>query len=72
MIDLKRKREAKHLSQERLAAMVGVQRQSLSAIECGRTLPSVENAKKLAKILGFDWSEFYDEEKDKRSCEVSQ
>lgn len=60
MVDLKAKREEKNFSQENLAKAVGVQRQAISNIECGLAKPSVENAKKIGEILGFDWTEFYD------------
>lgn len=61
MVDLRKKREEKNISQEHLARLVGVQRQSISNIECGLAKPSVENAKKIGEILGFDWTEFYED-----------
>lgn len=61
MIDLQKARERKNISQEALASRIGVSRQSLSAIERGITLPSVENAKKIAAVLDLKWSDFYEE-----------
>lgn len=61
MIDLRQKREEKNITQEELAGKVGIQRQAISAIECGIAKPTVENAKKIASILNFDWTEFYEE-----------
>lgn len=64
MIDLQKERERKNISQEALANRIGVSRQSLSAIERGLTLPSVENAKKIAAVLDLKWSDFYEEPAD--------
>lgn len=62
MIDLKAKREEKGITQEELAIKVGVARQAISAIECGIAKPTVENAKKIAEVIGIDWTEFYETE----------
>lgn len=61
MVDLQKEREKQKITQEELAARIGVSRQSLSAIERGITLPSVENAKKIAAVLNIRWSDFYEE-----------
>lgn len=68
VIDLQKEREKKGLSQEQLANLIGVKRQALSGIERGLSLPSVENAKKLASVLDLKWSDFFEESKS----EVSQ
>lgn len=62
MINLKREREKKNISQDELARLIDVQRQSISAIERGITKPTVENAKKIAEVLGLDWTKFYDKD----------
>lgn len=62
MVDIRKLREEKNLSQEQLAEMVGVSRQAISNIECGIAKPTVENAKKLGEILNFDWTECYNNE----------
>lgn len=59
MIDLKELRNSKKMSQEELANQCGVIRQTISNIECGLSKPSVELAKKIGKILGFDWTLFF-------------
>lgn len=61
MVDLKEKRKEKDLSQEALANQCGVFRTHICNIEKGITKPSVSLAKKIGEILGFDWTEFYDE-----------
>lgn len=62
MIDLKIEREKKNMTQEQLASKVGIERQAISAFERGITKPNVQNAKKIAAVLSFDWSEFYNDE----------
>lgn len=61
MIDLRAEREKKKLTQLQLAERVDVQRQTISNIECGLAKPTVENAKKIAKVLEFDWTEFFND-----------
>lgn len=34
----------------------------ISKIELGERRPSVEVAKKIAAVLGFDWTRFYEDE----------
>ena len=55
-------REEISMTQEELATTTGVTRQMISAIERDAARPSVELAKKIAAILGIDWTRFYDEE----------
>lgn len=64
MFDLQKKREAKKLTQEQLAQKVGISRQAISLIEVGINAPSVETAKKIAEVLEFNWTDFY----EKSSC----
>lgn len=59
MVDLKKIRTEKGMTQEQLAAEAGVIRQTISNIECGIALPSVETAKAIGNILDFDWAEFF-------------
>ena len=61
MFDLKNKREASGLTQEELSRKLGISRQAVSLLENGINKPTVENAKKLGEILGFDWTELYDD-----------
>ena len=59
MIDLKKVRQDNGLTQTALAEAAGVVRQTISNIECGINAPSVDLAKKLAEILGLNWTDFF-------------
>lgn len=59
MIDLKKERIKKGMTQEQLADEVGVIRQTISNIECGIARPSVETAQAIAKVLEFEWTLFF-------------
>ena len=61
MINLKEVRKSKGLTQEELAAKCDVQRTTVTMIEMGENLPSVQLAKKLAEVLDVDWTEFFNE-----------
>jgi len=61
-VDLKELREKKLLTQQQLAEMVGVDRTLISKIESGAAQPSVTTAKKIATVLGFDWTKFFEDE----------
>lgn len=54
-------RDAAGLSQKTVAERVGVSQPSYCNIENGERRPSVETAKAIATVLGFDWTRFYDE-----------
>ncbi len=56
---LKEKREDKNLSQQELADKVEISQQYYSFIEKGNRRPSTQVAKKIATILGFDWTIFF-------------
>ncbi len=58
-MDLKVIRKNNELTQQALADQVGVKRQTISAIERG-SRPSPQVAKKIAEILGFEWTKFFD------------
>ena len=62
MIDLRKVRQDNGLTQTALAEAAGVVRQTISNIECGINAPSVGLAKKLAEILGLNWTDFFAEE----------
>lgn len=59
MINLKKAREDKGLSQTALAEAVGVIRQTISNIECGINRPSPELAIKIGDVLEIDWTQFF-------------
>lgn len=63
---MKEKREEIKLTQEQLAEIVGVARSTITKIEKGgRT--SVKTAKKIARVLGFDWTLFFNNY-EKKKC----
>lgn len=59
MIELKKLREKKNITQQELADECGVVRQTISNIEIGLTKPSVTLAKKMGKVLEVDWTIFF-------------
>lgn len=59
MINLKDIRIEKGLTQQELADECNVNRTTITNIENGIINPSVQLAKKLGKILGFDWTLFF-------------
>lgn len=60
MNTLKKLRKEKGLSQEKLAEMCGVVRQTITMIEMGVNKPSVPLAKKLGEALEVEWTVFFD------------
>ena len=52
----------KGYSQTQIAEAVGISQQMYSAIELGERRPSVEVAKKIAAVLGFHWTKFFEDE----------
>ena len=59
---LRNKRLEKKLTQSEIAEMAGVDVTMISKIELGERRPSVEVAKKIAAVLSFDWTIFFEEE----------
>ena len=59
LIDL---RKNKGMTHEDVSNVCGISRQYYSMIEMGERSPSVETAKKIAKILAFDWTKFFEDE----------
>lgn len=55
---LKRLRNTKGLTHEQVAEKAGISRSTYTKVEGGRS-PNVKNAKKLAKVLGFNWHDLY-------------
>ncbi|MGD9678395.1 MAG: helix-turn-helix domain-containing protein [Vulcanibacillus sp.] len=49
-------------TQRKIAEQCGISQNFYSWIESGDRTPSVKVAKKIANILGFDWTLFYQEE----------
>jgi len=63
-MELKIKRKKKLLTQQQLAELVGVDRTLISKIESGAATPSVTTAKRIAAVLGFKWTRFFEDEDD--------
>ena len=59
---LKDIREARHMSQLEISERVNITQPSYSNIEAGRRNPSIEAAKRIAEVLDFPWTRFYDDE----------
>lgn len=47
------------MTQIEVAEKVGISQQMYWMIENGERRPSVETAKKIGAVLGFDWTRFY-------------
>lgn len=59
LIDL---REKKDLTQEQMAVLCETTQMNISHIENGVRRPSPELAQRIAKILKFKWTKFYENE----------
>ena len=58
---LKQIREERGLTQEILTGQIGVAQATYSNIETGARRPSVATAKRIAAVLGFDWTRFFED-----------
>ena len=58
-MDLKDIRKAKGLRQTDLAQASGISQSLVVKLERGERKPSVKVAKRIASVLGFDWTEFF-------------
>jgi putative transcriptional regulator len=61
---LKDIRAKKKLTQQEVANAANVDVTMISKIELGERRPSVEVAKKIASVLGFNWTRFFEDEDD--------
>ncbi len=61
-MNLREKRIEKGITQKQLAIAVGKRQSSITRFERGLNRPKPATAKKIAAVLGFDWTEFYKEE----------
>lgn len=50
--------------QSEIASKSGISQNFYSWIETGERTPSVETAKKIAAVLDFDWTLFYEDKKE--------
>lgn len=56
------RRKEKGYSQEYIAEICGITQQVYSLYETGSRRPRPETAMKLARILGFTWTSFYEDD----------
>lgn len=59
---IRKYRIQKKYSQAKLAESVGITQSAIAKFENGRIKPTVPTAKKIAEVLGFDWTELFREE----------
>lgn len=64
MKDLVEIRKNRKLTQQEVADLVDVSRQAYSSYETGIRRPSPEVAMRLGAALDFDWTRFYEPEKE--------
>lgn len=57
---LNSKMKIKHLSQTELSLKVKVTKSFINQIINGKKIPSIEISKRIAKVLEFEWKEFYE------------
>ena len=69
-MNLREKRREHGMTQMKLAERVGLAQSSITRFETGKARPKPSTAMKIAEVLGFDWTEFYQEARDDRG-EVS-
>lgn len=55
------------MTQHELAVLAGVRQNTVSQLESGKRRPSIETAKRIGAVLGFDWAQFY-EDSDQNSA----
>lgn len=58
------KRKTKQLTHEQVATESDITRQYYGMIESGEKTPSVAVAKRIAAVLDFDWTLFFDSERN--------
>ena len=66
--ELKHIREMAGMSQETLAEEVGLTQVMVSYIESGTRRPSVLTAKRIAKVLNIDWTEFFNDDPEEKGA----
>ena len=64
-MNLKDIRKSANSTQLDLASECGCERSTIGKIEAGAINPSVRLAKKIAKVLNFDWTLFYKDEEER-------
>lgn len=56
-------RKDRKLNHQQVAKGAGIERAYYTMIESGNRNPSVEVAKAIASVMGFDWTQFYEDKK---------
>jgi DNA-binding XRE family transcriptional regulator len=56
------RKESSDMTQKELAKKVGISRTMITEVENGNANPSVKVAKRIAAVLGFDWTRFYEDD----------
>lgn len=64
MLDLKELRKKAGLSSKETARKSGISYPHYNFIENGKRRPSVEVAKRIAAVLGFEWTRFFEDEQE--------
>lgn len=64
---LRSKRTKANFSQSKLSRIVKISQNHYSNIESGNRTPSVSIAKRIAEILDFDWTLFYEDSEQEKS-----
>ncbi|MBM4762746.1 helix-turn-helix transcriptional regulator [Bacillus sp. B15-48] len=62
---LAKARKQKKFTHQQVADLTGIKRQYYGMIENGERTPSVETAKKIAEILEFEWTLFFENKSNK-------
>lgn len=64
MQSLKQIRVAKNMTIRKVCDLAGISESFYCMIENGERRPSVETAKKIAAVLGFDWTMFFPDKEE--------
>ena len=62
-VNLMEERKKANFTQREVGKLSGISESYYSMIESGDRKPTVKTAKKIAAVLGFDWTLFFDDEK---------
>ncbi|SFP17390.1 helix-turn-helix transcriptional regulator [Salibacterium halotolerans] len=65
------KRSEMGLTQSEVAEKANMNRSTYSMIELGERNASVSNAKKISKVLGFNWTIFFEDESHESCSKTS-
>ena len=62
-MNLMRERKKANFTQREVGKLSGISESYYSMIESGDRKPTVKTAKKIAAVLGFNWTLFFEDEK---------